>query len=275
MKKKSVKKSAGHKLNSPLLEKEIALDFAVKAQKKFDQMIKASVLFGSQAKNTAHAKSDIDIIFIIDDASINWDLELISWYREELGKLLGSETRGQDIHVNTIKLTTWWLDLLHGDPVVLNIIRYGEPLIDIGGFFAPLKALLLQGKIAPTPEAVYVALQRAPNHLLRSRVSQMGAIEGVYWTMVDSAQAALIMAGKMPPSPEHIPEYLQATFVEPGMLKSGFARAFADLYQLYKGISHGNIHIVSGVEVDKWQSIAEKFLAEMTQIIKKLSEPKT
>ena len=36
-------------------EKEIAMDFAVKVHRKFDRLIKASILFGSQAKNTALA----------------------------------------------------------------------------------------------------------------------------------------------------------------------------------------------------------------------------
>jgi len=36
---------------------------------------------------------------------------------------------------------------LRGEPVVMNIIRYGEPLVDFGGFFTPLKVLLQKGKI--------------------------------------------------------------------------------------------------------------------------------
>src|SRR3989344_6804917 len=198
-------------------ERDIAMDFCVKVHRKFDRLIKASILFGSQAKNSASASSDVDIILIIDDASINWDLELIAWYREELAKIISTSDYRKELHINTVKLTTWWNDLLYGDPIVINIIRYGEGLIDIGGFFNPLKALLMQGKIRSTPEAVYVALQRAPYHLARSKQAELGAIEGVYWTMVDASQAALITAGKIPPSPEHIPLLMKQTFVDSGM----------------------------------------------------------
>ena len=257
-----------------LSEKEIAMDFAQKAYIKFDKMIKASVLFGSQAKNTANSGSDIDVILIIDDAAINWDLELISWYREELGKIISSQNYSKELHINTIKLTTWWQDLMHGDPVVLNILRYGEALIDSGGFFNPLKALLLQGRIKSTPEAVYAALQRAPAHLARSKAAEAGAIEGVYWAMIDSAQAALITAGKLPPSPEHIPEMLKETFVDSGMLKINSVRAIRDLYALHKSISHGEVSDIKGVELDQWQDTAEKFLLEMTKIIDILLEKK-
>ena len=253
-------------------EKDIAMDFAEKVYKKFDRMIKASILFGSQAKETSKPESDIDIILIIDDASISWDLELIAWYREELGKLIAAQSYSRDLHLNTIKLTTWWQDLIHGDPVVINVLRYGEALIDSGGFFNPLKSLLLQGRIHSTPEAVYNALQRAPIHLARSKIALLSSIEGVYWTMIDAAQAALITAGKMPPSPEHIPEMLKTAFVDNGMLKINQVRALRDIYVLHKGINHKEIHEVKGAEIDKWQDISEAFLSDMTKIIDKILE---
>lgn len=255
-------------------EKEIAMDFAVKAHKKFDRMIKASVLFGSQVRNKSTVGSDIDIILILDDASINWDLELISWYREELGKLVANEEYAKELHINTIKLTSWWRDLIYGDPVVLNIVRYGEALIDSGGFFNPLKALLLQGKIHSTPEAVYAALQRAPAHLARSKISELNALEGVYWTMIDSAQAALMMAGKIPPSPEHIPEMLRLTFVDSGMLKMSSVNAIKDIYNLHKMVTHSQVLNIKGAQIDQWQDTAEKFMAEMTSLVDKLIESK-
>jgi len=255
-------------------EKELAMDLASKVHRKFSNIIKASILFGSQAKNSAVSGSDIDIIFIIDDASINWDLELISWYREELGKIISKEEYSQQFHINTIKLTTWWQDLLHGDPVVINILRYGEALIDIGGFFNPIKALLLQGKIRSTPEAVYAALQRAPQHIARSKMAELNAIEGAYWAMIDSAQAALITAGKIPPSPEHIPGMLKETFVDNKMLKMDAVRAIKDLYALHKTIAHKEISDIKGVEIDKWQETAESFLSDMIKIIDSLLEKK-
>ncbi len=251
-------------------DKDIAIDFASKVHQKFSDMIKATVFFGSGAKNTVKPGSDIDIIILIDDASINWDLELVAWYREELGKLISEQNYSRELHVNTVKLTTWWNDLMHGDPVVINILRYGEPLIDIGGFFKPLKSLLAQGKIHSTPEAVYAALQRAPGHIARSKIAEMSAIEGIYWSMVDSAQAALITLGKLPPSPEHITGMLKQFFVDSGMLKMDYIRWYRDIFILHKGIAHGDVKEVRGIEIDEWQARAEKFLKAMTEIIDKL-----
>jgi len=253
-------------------EKDIAMDFASEVQKKFDRLVKASVLFGSQThdQSSANSSSDIDIILIVDDALLEWDMELVSWYREELGKIISSKEHYNNLHVNTVKLTTWWEDMLHGDPVVINILRYGEGLIDYGGFFNPLKSLLIKGKVRSTPEAVHAALQRAPRHLARSKLSEVGAIEGSYWAMVDSAQAALMTAGKMPPSPSHVPDMLHSTFVEAGMLKAPFVKGFKELYALHKTIEYGNISDMKGAEIDEWQDLSQKFVVEMIRIVDSL-----
>lgn len=256
----------------PKNEKDIAMDFAAEVHKKFADIIKATVLFGSQAKNQQKPGSDIDIIIIIDDASIDWDLELISWYREELGKLLSARKHSVDLHVNTIKLTTWWKDLMHGDPVVINILRYGEALIDIGGFFNPQKALLLAGKIHSTPEAIYESLQRAPLHLARSKSAEMGAIEGVFWAMVDSSQAALMTLGLLPPSPEHITSMLKESFVDKSLLNIEYIKWFRDIYSLHKDIEHGNIREIKGADIDLWQDRAQKFIGKMAETIDKILE---
>ena len=63
-------------------DQDIAYDFAIKAYKKFQNVIKSIALFGSAAKQTATKKSDIDIIIIVDDCTVLWDEELIAWYRE-------------------------------------------------------------------------------------------------------------------------------------------------------------------------------------------------
>ena len=194
--------------------RDIAMDFAEKIVTKFDTLVKAVVLFGSTSKNTSGPGSDIDIIIIVDDATIKFDEKFTIWYREELGKIVSNNPYKSDLHINTIKVTTWWEDLIKGDPVIVNVIRYGEALIDVGGFFVPLKALLNKGKIMPTPESIYTVLNRVPGHIIRSRLSEMNAIEGCYWAYVESSQAILMAIKVLPPSPEHIPELLNEHFIK-------------------------------------------------------------
>jgi len=251
-------------------EHEIALDFATKICRKFDKMIKAVVLFGSIVKKTAVAGSDIDLIIIIDDLTIKWDQEMIAWYRTELEKILRINPYKKELHINTIKLSTWWEDLLRGDPVVINILRYGETLIDLAGFFEPLQFLLQNGKIKSTPESVYNLLQRAPMHFARSKVSELNCIEGLYWAMVDSSQAALIASDTLPPSPEHIPINLNETFVNSGKLKSKYVDWFRELHTLHKKITHGEITELKGVMIDTWQERTQEFIGVMAELVNEL-----
>jgi len=249
-------------------EHDIAMDFAVKCYNKFDKIIKSVVLFGSTVKESAVAGSDIDIIIIIDDVAIKWDQELIAWYREELERVLKTNPYKQSLHINTVKLSTWWEDLIRGDPVVINALRYGESLIDMAGFFQPLKYLLLQGKIKPSPEAIYVSLQRAPMHLERSRNAELGAIEGLYWAMVDSAHAALIAINVLPPSPEHLAADLKENFASRGMLNMKYINWYRDLLILHKRITHGQIRDLKGIEIDNWQNRAQEFVEVMTRLVR-------
>ena len=275
-KKKPSPKKAEIPKNVPSLqlkkESDIAMDFATKAYKKFDKLVKSIVLFGSTAKQTSVTGSDIDIIILLDDVSVNWDEELIAWYRQELEKIIKSNPYQQSLHINTIKLSTWWEDLMRGDPILLNIIRYGEAMIDFAGFFNPLKNLLLRGKIKSTPEAIYSALQRAPMHIMRSKVSELNSIEGLYWAMVDSAHAALIAASIPPASPEHVAIDLKTTFVDSKKLSMKYVLWYRDLLMLHKKIMHGEIKNLKGVEIDAWQDRAEEFLETMANLVKDLIE---
>jgi len=269
--KKSKKRKSINKKDIPTLqlkiESDIAMNFAIKLYKKFNKIIKSVVLFGSAIKQTSTSGSDIDIIIIIDDVSIKWDQELIAWYRTELDKILRGTPYQKSLHINTIKLSTWWEDLMKGDPVVINVLRHGEAMIDLAGFFEPLKYLLITGKIKSTPESIYNCLQRAPQHILRSKAAELNSIEGLYWAMVDSAHAALISANILPASPEHVSIDLRETFVDTGKLKMKYVLWYRDLLLLHKKIAHGEIHDLKGVEIDQWQERTEEFLRVMAQLV--------
>ncbi len=269
---KKVSKKPGFQKNIPTLqlkkEQDIAADFAAKVFRKFDKIVKSVILFGSTAKQTTVTGSDIDIILLIDDVAVDWDQELIAWYREELEKLIKTNPYQQALHINTVKLSTWWEDLMRGDPVVLNVLRYGESIVDLAGFFDPLKSLLLKGKIRSTPEAIFSALQRAPQHIARSKMSELNSIEGLYWAMVDSAHAALIAANVPPASPEHVPVDLKTTFVDAGKLKMKYVVWYRDLLMLHKKIVHGEVKNLRGVEIDEWQDRTEEFLGIMANLVK-------
>lgn len=248
-------------------ESEIAMDFAKKVYERFDKLVKSIVLFGSTVKKTTSNGSDMDIIIIIDDASVKFDSELTAWYREELGRIIAANPYKRELHVNTVKLTTWWQDLMRGDPVIINVLRYGEEVLDVGGFFRPLKIMLQEGRIKATPEAIYTSLQRAPVHLANSKRAELSAIEGLYWAMVDASHALLISAGVSPPSPEHIPQLLNDALVSKKMLESKYVDWYVEVFNLYKGIMHGTVLEVKGRQIDDLQEKAKNFISRVAGLI--------
>jgi len=214
--------------------------------------------------------SDIDIVIIIDNATIKFDEKLVVWYREELGKIIQQNPYKKDLHINTVTLTTWWNDLIRGDPTLVNIIRYGDVLIDFGGFFGPLKILLEQGKIKPTPEAIYTCLNRVPNHIRLSKQAEISAVEGSYWAMVETAQALLMSIRILPPSIEHIAILLKENFVDKNLLKIKYVTDFRDLYDLHRKVMHGEIKDIKGDIIDLWQEKSENFFNVALKIIEEI-----
>ncbi len=251
---------------------DIAYDFATKSYKKFREVIKSIILFGSVSKEKVRKGSDIDIIIIVDDCSIEWDQELIAWYREELSKLIAKQKYRRRLHVNTVTLSTFWEEVKAGEPVVINVIRYGQALIDFGGFFDPLKVMLAKGKIRPSTEAVFTTLRRSPVHITKAKLSVLGSLENLYWSMVDSAHAALMAAGEVPPSPEHVGEMLQKVFVVGKLLDKKYVRWYEDMRELAKELQHGNLKELKGREFDDHIDRVVEFEKVMRNITKKLLE---
>src|SRR3989344_7119705 len=211
-----------------------AYDVATKIYKKFRNLVKSIVLFGSTAKHETTKKSDIDILIIIDDCIVDWDEELIGWYRGELSKLIEKEKNRDKIHVTTVTLTTFWAEIKAGEPMVINVLRYGESLIDVGGFFEPLKVLLAKGRIRPSPEAIFTTMERASAHHLRGRNTLLQSVECFYWAMVDASHAALMARKVVPPSPEHLQELLTEVFVKRGLLKDKYVSWYEETRILAK-----------------------------------------
>lgn len=275
MAKKQVKKiSADQKKEVSTLklakDYDIAMDFAQKVLNKIGPPIKSIILFGSSSKEKSAPQSDIDLMIIIDDTTIGWDNEMVAWYREELGKIIQQNPYVKALHVNTVRLTTWWNEMIRGEPVVLNIIRSGLPLIDHGSFFTPLKSLLVQGKIKSTPEMIYVTLGRAPVHLVRSKASMMSAMESVYWSFVDASHAVLIAAKEFPSSPEQIPEIFKSLLVDKSLLNKKYLEWYQEVYTLTHKIFRGELTDISGETVQLWRERADEYLREMSSIVKKL-----
>lgn len=272
--KKKVIKKVSKKEKELILDHEIAFDFATKVYKRFQEVIKSVVLFGSVAKHEIKKGSDIDVIIFVDDCTVQWDDELIAWYREELSRLTAKQSYKDKIHVNTITVTTFWDEIRMGEPLAINVIRYGEAMVDHGGFFEPLKVLLAKGRIRPTAEAIFTTMVRAENHLEKANRSVLLAVEGYYWACVDSAHSALMAENVIPPSPEFIPDLLKDFFVKSGKINKKLINYFDEVRSITKDIEHGVIKRISASQLKDIESKSTEFVKTFRSLTKFLIKDK-
>ena len=259
------KKKSENKKKHTKEDIDIAYEFAKEAYKEFGTFLKAIVLFGSNARKTKRKSNDIDILLIVDDVTIYLTPEIIETYKIILERLLGKMSR--KLHITTLRFTSFWDLVRNGDPVIINIMRDGFPIIDTG-VFEPLQRLLVMGKIRPTEESIWTYFSRAPTTLHNSKWHILQGTMDLYWAVIDAAHAALMKQGEMPPSPEHISGLLMEKLVKKGLLKKKYANTMQKFYDLYKGIAHRSIKEISGSEFETYYKEAEAFVKEMQKFIK-------
>ena len=210
-------------------EFQIARVFATKLYREFKDFIKAIVVFGSLVRKK-ESPNDIDILVVLDDVNIALNEEIVETYRILTEKIIFSTDKR--LHVQSMKFTTFWEYARAGDPVAINILRYGVALIDTG-FFDPLQRLLDDGRVRPSKESVHTYFALAPASLRKGESNLMSAVVEFYWAAIDASHAALMHIGEIPPTPEHVTNLL----IKNKILSKKNSKNMEDLYKIFKKIT--------------------------------------
>ena len=189
---------------------DVSYRFANELYKELGSVLRAVVIFGSTARHARKPDGDIDLMIILDDLLMNMTQEVIEAYRIIVQKLIVKNST--KIHVTTLRFTAFWDYIRNGDPVSINILRDGVAIID-SGFFDPLQALLKKGRIRPTQESIWSYYARAPNTLHNSKWHILQASMDLYWAVIDSAHSALMKVGEIPPTPEHVADLMEKSWL--------------------------------------------------------------
>jgi predicted nucleotidyltransferase/uncharacterized protein (UPF0332 family) len=245
----------------------VAYDFSKKIYDEFGGFLKAVVMFGSAARgNKKSSKGDIDILVVVDDVSVQLTGEMVEAYRLITEKAIAETSL--KLHVITLKLTAFWDYIRNSDPVGINILRDGVALVDTG-FFDPLQSLLFRGRIKPTQESVWTYFSRAPRTLVNAKWHTLQAVVDLYWAVIDSAHAALMKAGEIPPSPDHVSEMLKSVLVKKGLISNKAVSTMDKFYRIQKDITHRKLKNISGRDFDKLYAEADVFVRDMRRYIER------
>lgn len=250
-------------------KKKIAVEFAGDLYKKFKGFVKTVVLVGSITKGKAKKASDIDLIVIVDNVSFKMTRDFMNFYRVQLAKLISKSKHKNKLHITTLTWSSVWENMRIGEPAIISFLRTGVPIIDELNFFEPMKFLLKWGKIRPTSEAVYNAMSRAPYHLNKAKLKLFAIVEDLYWAMVDSSHALLMINELTPTSPEHISNMLRKLLKKKKVTENDI-KLYNRVKTLMKKIAHMEVHDLDERHIGDLRNQVTRFVKKVENKVKKL-----
>jgi len=263
------------KMKSPIRKRDIPINvkypkenydtarkFASQIFNEFGAFIRAIVIFGGQTEKKE--KGDIDILIIVDNVSFFLTPEVIETYRIVTAKVAMEVSN--KLHITTLRFTSFWEYMRAGDPLGVNILRTGLALIDTG-FFYPMQLMLYEGRIRPTMEAANAYYSRSASTIHNSKWHIMQGILDLYWSVIDSAHAALMRQGEIPPAPKDMHDHIDRKLVKTGFVDKKCPDIMAEFYLLSRGILHRDIKDKSGKEWDRLYEKANFFVGEMRKVV--------
>jgi len=273
-KKKEMSEAERKKLDKARKKQiDIANKFKDEVLKKYKNVVKAVVLFGSLTRGDFHAKSDIDLLVVIDDTMARFTPEMKEEFDERIYRI------GKGISENIIvqpawTLTEFWEMARIGHPLLYTIVRDGWALYDTG-FFIPVRKLLEAGRIPTTLEAVEKFMETAPQKINRVETAKLYMIaEDLYYAMLNSSQAVLMYMGQNPPSPKHTPLDVKEHLVSSNLLEEEYLRDLESIIEFRKKVEHKDIKEISGHDLDAMIDKAKRFVNRMEQLLLQLQKKK-
>lgn len=220
------------------------------------ELVKSIVLFGSNTQNTLKKDSDIDIMIVLDNISVFVSPELKEAYRVITQKLV--EKNSSRLHVMTVNFSDLWDMARKGDPVLINVLRFGSPIFD-RGIIEPMQYLLEIGKIKPTRETAFNYMARSQTLLEETKNHLHEAVLDLYYALIDMIHATLIIEKVEPKSPKEMPKIFEKTFKDNKTI-SNFSDDINLFYKLAKDLEYGKLTEIKGSEYEKLEKKAKKII---------------
>ncbi len=248
---------------------------------KFEKYIVAYVLAGSLVQGKATPESDVDVFIVIDDTDVKkmTRAELKDKLRAiiigmgvKAGELTGIKNK---INIQVYILTDFWDSIKEAHPVIFTFLRDGIPFYD-RGIFMPWKQLLKMGRIKPSSEAIEMYLSSGEQLVKRIqlKLNDIG-IEDLFYALLTPSQAALMMHGIPPPTPNETPRLLREIFVQKEKLfEESYVNILEKVIKIRKSVEHGTKKNISGKEIDQLLSDADKYLSRLKKLFSEIEKRK-
>lgn len=245
--------------------------FAKELRDKLGDKVMCIVIWGSVAREEHTEKSDTDVFIVLDDTKLEEDVppDIKDRIRFKIMELAQSIDKRITLQYFAF-LTEFWDDLRHGEPLVIEVLRWGIPVYDVG-IFSPAKRLLQRGKIASTREAISRRLSLALAELKSVQGKIISAPHYLEQAMANAGQAPIMLMGRYPPGKEKVGEVLEEMFVKNKLLEKEYVDIARNIHEFKSKAERGEIK-VTGKSLDSYIKKTDKFIKRMYELVRQLGE---
>jgi hypothetical protein len=249
--------------------------FADAIRNELGELVLSVVWFGSAVKGKfvegkrslreeALFGSDIDLLLLFDDMIHVLSPEVITAYRVVTEKTAASVSKR--LHITTMPITKFWDYSLKGDPILINMLRDGNPVFD-SGCFGMAKQMLHSRKIAPGKEIVWIYLAKGPMSIANANWNMRQAVIDLHWAVIDAAHSALLHFGVVPDTPDHLVPLVKHHLVGKGLLHKKQLSIVSEFMNLGRMLMSGEVTKVRGDHYDRYRKEAEGFVHIVRELI--------
>jgi uncharacterized protein (UPF0332 family) len=224
--------------------------------------------------------NDFDVFVVIDDTDVK-KMPRIQ-VKEQLTKIIWQLSHdvaaitGVQLHIQVYLLTDFWDALKDAHPVMFTFLRDGVPFYD-RGIYSAWKELLKLGKIRPSAEAIDMHMNVGTQLLERAKkVFNEIVMNDIYHSVLSPSQAILMLKGFNPTTPkETVLMFREVLEKKEKVFSKSDVDFLEEVVKLFKKIEHNRDFLVTGAEVDKLISKAEKYLEKIKSVFELVSEEKS
>lgn len=205
-----------------------------------------------------------ELLFIIDDLNnviFNQQALDIKMFAVEL-----AYSCDMQVTCDVMLASTFWEGFKTHLEDVMQLTRDSLVLYD-AGFFLPLQDLLVTGKVRPTKESVSVYFTKAEKSIKSADRHVSRAVLDLYWAVIDTAHAAIMVSGITPPSPKDLAEAVRKELVSRNLVHKRCGDIVQRFYEIAKRIMHKEVWEISGKEFDSYLADADFFIKEMDDFV--------
>jgi uncharacterized protein (UPF0332 family)/predicted nucleotidyltransferase len=254
---------------------DIIKRFASAMTKELGPLVKSVVWFGSamrkgvpegkrSLKDEALFGSDIDVLIVFDDMVNILTPEVVTAYRVVTEKTAANISKR--LHITTMPITKFWDYSLKGDPILINMLRDGKAVYDVGCFGMAQKMFGAKA-IKPSKEIVWIYLGRGPMSISNAEYNMRQAVVDLHWAVFDAAHSALLHYDIVPDTPEHLVPLMKHHLVGTGKLDKRYLSLVSEFMNIGKMLMSGEVNKLPGSHYDRYRKEAEEFLHVVKELI--------